>query len=388
MDANERLFDALVRHQIGLLRLSAGTTRRVMELLDATERDIRAELDRRVTGTLSERRKDLLIKAILSIRKTGWETTIKTWLKELRDLARAEAGFASAFIKDASPVVLDLALPSASTLAGIVNSRPFEGRVMRQWAADLQASDLRRIQDQINIGLVNGESSRDIARRVVGSTTAPGATQVTRNQAAAITRTAINHITGEVRAELVKSNADIIQEELYVATLDERTTLVCATNDNKIFAVGQGPRPPLHWNCRSLRVPLLNGTILGSRPAKPVTEAQILREYNKQNGFSAKSRGDLPRGHKGSFDEYKARRVREMTGRVSTDLSYADWLRRQSKAFQTDVLGPTRAKLFRDGELPLTKFVNRAGDDLSLRELARREAGAFRRAGLDPEKFL
>jgi hypothetical protein len=55
--------------------------------------------------------------------------------------------------------------------------------------------------------------------------------------------------------------------------------------------------------------------------------------------------------------------------------------------FQNDTLGITKAKLFREGGLNLDKFVNRNGDELTLAQLAEREAAAFRAAGLDPDKY-
>jgi hypothetical protein len=147
--------------------------------------------------------------------------------------------------------------------------------------------------------------------------------------------------------------------------------------------------PPLHFNCRSVRIAIVNGEIIGNRPAKPVTEKQLLREYTSQNGLkTSTSRDALPRGHKTSFDQFKSQRVRELTGTVPAKLSYQKWLERQSSNFQNDVLGVTKAKLFRKGNLPLDKFVNRAGDELNLSQLAAKHAGAFKAAGLDPEDFL
>jgi SPP1 gp7 family putative phage head morphogenesis protein len=42
----------------------------------------------------------------------------------------------------------------------------------------------------------------------------------------------------------------------YSAILDMNTTEICASLDGKIFEVGDEPIPPLHFNCRSLLVPI------------------------------------------------------------------------------------------------------------------------------------
>jgi len=62
-------------------------------------------------------------------------------------------------------------------------------------------------------------------------------------------------------------------------------------------------------------------------------------------------------------------------------------LKRQPASFQDEVLGKTKAKLFREGGLNVDQFVDRAGNELTLSQLAERKPDAFRKAGLDPEKF-
>jgi hypothetical protein len=184
------------------------------------------------------------------------------------------------------------------------------------------------------------------------------------------------------------ANQDLFSEEQFVATLDARTTPVCRSLDGKRYPVGKGPIPPLHFNCRSLRVPVLDGDALGKRPFVAATKAQLLREYAEREGLKVpKTREALPRGHKGAFDAFARMRVRQLTGRAPGRTTYQEWLSTQSAAFQDDVLGKTRARLFREGGLTLDKFVNRRGDEIPLSELARLHAAAFRAAGLDPKGF-
>lgn len=105
----------------------------------------------------------------------------------------------------------------------------------------------------------------------------------------------------------------------------------CAALDGKRFPVDKGPRPPRHINCRSTTVPVV-GKIEG------------VAEFNRQ--------------------------------------TYPEWLRNQPADVQDDILGVTRAKLFRSGDLQLDRFVDRKGVTLTLPELRERDASAFRRAGL------
>jgi hypothetical protein len=134
---------------------------------------------------------------------------------------------------------------------------------------------------------------------------------------------------------------------------------------------------------------VFNKEFIGSRPANPTTEKILVKEYaDKNNLGNITARDDLPRGTKGPYDEWARKRIRELVGPVPSSVNYQQFLSRQSKMFQEDVLGIAKAKLFRDGGLPLDKFIDRNGSELTLNALAKTHADAFVAAGLDPKKYL
>jgi hypothetical protein len=71
-----------------------------------------------------------------------------------------------------------------------------------------------------------------------------------------------------------------------------------------------------------------------------------------------------------------------MNGAVPADTTYGEWLKRQPADVVDDVMGKTKSKLFREGNLPIDRFVDDKGKVLSLDELRVREAAAFERAGI------
>ena len=391
--ANEALFDALVRHQIGLLRLSGSIRNRVHRLLDATEDDIAAQITRRLANhqgldsPAAVRRLERLLARIRATRAKAWDEVTGAWVEELRELARAEPVTSAEIIRSVSPVQATLALPPAGDLAALVTSRPFEGKVLRDWAKDVARADLDRIQAQVRIGMVQGEDSRAIARRIVGTVRnrgKDGVTEITRRNAEAITRTAVNHISNRARGAFFEANKEVFSEEQYVSVLDRRTTPVCASLDGKRYPVGKGRFPPQHFSCRSIRVVVLGRELIGNRPANPTTERMLLREYAERNDIArVTKRADLPRGHKGKFDTFARTRKRELIGQVPAKTTYQDWLRRQTAEFQDDVLGKTKGRLFRNGGLTLDKFVDPRGKTVTLDTLRQKEAAAFRAAALD-----
>lgn len=370
--SNELLRDALIGHQISLLRVSGSLKNRIIELLDATEADLRQQMDRRLesivargfdTGKMTTNRIAALIEVLAGIRNEAWKDVTKLLGKELATVAKAEPIFVSLAISASLPVVVDFVLPSAERIKQVVLAEPFEGRILSDWAKSLQASDVSRIEQQIKIGLVQGEPTRAIIDRVVGTSGlsfTDGVTQVTRNQADAVVRTAVNHVSNKMKEAFYLENAKILNKEVYVATLDSRTTLICASLDGKTFAVGKGPRPPQHFRCRSVRVAVIDGEAIGTRPSKRASKADL-------EGLSAQER---------------RAKIREMTGPVPAKTTYSEFLSRQTVDFQNEVLGVTKGKLFRKGGLTLDKFVDKAGNELTIVELMKKERAAFERAGL------
>lgn len=398
--ALDQWFDSMVRHQIGLLRRSASIRNQILKLLDDTEADLRIAIRerlRRYTGTqrpADVARLENLLVEVRALRQTAWSQVSAVWFAEMAEIAIAEPKFMAALLQTVVPVQLTPTLPTAAQMRSLVTSRPFEGRTLREWAEQVSRGDVERIQGQIRIGLVQGEDLPTITRRVTGTISLKGrngVTEITRRHAEAITRTAVNHYANQARRAFAEENAEFFDRELYVATLDSKTTPICRSLDGELFPIGEGPIPPLHFRCRSLRTPAPDPEAIGKRPMKPVTERQLLREFAAMEGLEKvpRQRASLPRGTKGAFDEFARVRTRELIGRVPAKTTYQRFLERQPVWFQNDVLGETRGLLFRKGGLTLKDFVDRGTfEEFTLAELADMHARAFRDAGLDPADFL
>lgn len=400
--SNEQLRDAFIRHQVDVLRLSGNINKRILMLLNAADEDVRKLILQRIEkltleggvdpGLFTSIRFRNIQADIIALRRRLHKDVLDTWNAEFRALSKGEIGFAAATISGASPVILDLAIPDLRRIQSIVKTSPFRGRILQEWASNLARTDRERILGQIRIGLIEGDNAQQIARRVVGTFRlrgTDGTTQITRNQASAITRTATNHFATQARKELYKANKDILKEEIYLATLDSRTTPICRSLDGNIYSIGRGPYPPQHFQCRSIRVAYFGEEALVNRPFKSSTERQLLREFTRENNLkNVTKRANLPRGFKGKFDAFSRSRVRELTGTTPGTTTYTEFLRRQTTDVQNDILGATKGRLFREGDLTLDRFVDKRGSELTLRELAIKEKPAFEKAGLDPADFI
>lgn len=122
---------------------------------------------------------------------------------------------------------------------------------------------------------------------------------------------------------------------LVAGGLIAHNTAICRSLDGKVFAVGKGPRPPAHWNCRSTTSPVLKSL--------------------KELGISTK---DVPEGTRAS-----------MNGQVPKSVTYYQWLKSQPYETQVEALGRTRANLFRSGAIRGDQFEDDRGRPLTIEEL-------------------
>ena len=226
---------------------------------------------------------------------------------------------------------------------GVIVEKAFRG------IADSQA-DL--ITSRVRVGLMEGEPASDIAKtlrgrlqfganqemtakaqRLAGGT----GTKLANNQVMAIVRTSVNQVQNAASQAVYKANRDITAKYQYVATLDSRTSLICASLDGKIFDYNAGPLPPQHFNCRSTTVPVLD-------------DAELERMFPDTRPSA--------------------------TGRVPQDMNYGTWLR-DNPAIQTKTLG-NKKKYFnylintknKSPREALRLIVRDDGSELSLKDLA------------------
>jgi SPP1 gp7 family putative phage head morphogenesis protein len=347
----------------GARRSAARISRRLQKILDEGA-DPGTETTKRLLALEEE------IRAILGIPHRELEEKVRAYLGEI---ATREPVFVKEMIQGELPVIVSFSLPSAATLRAIVQFSPIDGFVLSDWLKKMDEDDVARAMAEIRRGMALGESVRTIASRLRKHG------DFTKRGAELLVRTASITIASQARSEFFKANAAIIKEEVWVATLDSLTCPWCGKLDGQSFPVGTGPHPAAHGNCRCLRVATLDGELLGTRPTKGAAEKDLLNEYAEEAGIDrVSSRARLPRGHKTKFDEFSRKRIRELIGSAPSSDRFRDFLARQTKAFQEEVLGVVRAKLFREGKLDLDDFVDDSGRMYSIDELMRREPDAFR----------
>jgi SPP1 gp7 family putative phage head morphogenesis protein len=150
------------------------------------------------------------------------------------------------------------------------------GEVLEKAFRGVAVDQAERFSQVVRNGLLTGETTPSIAKRLIGNlqfgeeaktvrqlVAAGGqATAVADNQVMALVRTSINQVANSASQQVYEANQDITKKYRYVATLDSRTSSICAALDGQEFPYGKGPMPPQHFNCRSTTVPIIDPDIL------------------------------------------------------------------------------------------------------------------------------
>jgi SPP1 gp7 family putative phage head morphogenesis protein len=150
------------------------------------------------------------------------------------------------------------------------------GEVITKAFRGVAVDQAERFSQVVRQGLLTGEPTPDIAKRLIGSlqfgeqaktvrqlVAAGGqATAVADNQIITLVRTSINQVANTASQQVYEANQDITKKYRYIATLDTRTSAICRALDGQEFEYGKGPTPPQHFNCRSTTVPIIDPDIL------------------------------------------------------------------------------------------------------------------------------
>lgn len=360
---NSILRDRAIRHAMYLLRLGNAEAQQLLRFIDdELIPSVAAQLARRLR-TIDERGFDLgprttaRLEALEASLREIVTTTVGTarddFVGRMRELAAAEGHFALGVVATSAPVELDTLMPTPGALREAALARPFEGEAIRGWFDQLEESTQANLVRTMRIGIAQGDTIDQLTTRIRGTRLqgfTDGAIQATRAQAEAIARSAVIHVSAQARERAYEQNPDLIKAVQWVSTLDARTCEECGSRDGQVMDVGEGPRPPAHFNCRCTTTPVLMSW--------------------KELGIELP---EAPPGTRASMD-----------GQVADTIKYGDWLADQPKDVIEDALGPSRAALFIKGDLDIGDFVDSRGNVLTLEQLRRVEADAFTRAGLDP----
>lgn len=356
-----------IAHAISIEKYKVGVVKRIISLLNRSDADLSAALstalERLPAESFTVERLELLLDQVRLINTQAYASVATELQNDLKELAGYEVSWQRALFESAIPNPVQVRFPIASVSAeqaySAAMSRPFQGRLLKNWSTEIAADRMVKVRNAIRTGYLEGKTTDQIIRGIRGSRAtgyADGFLERPRKDLAAVVRTAVSHTAATARDEFVKANEEILKADRWVSTLDNKTSPMCRIRDQLQYTavthkpIGhkvpwlQGPGK-IHWCCRS-------------------TSAPVTKSW-RELGMKL---DDLTPSQRASMD-----------GAVPGGTTYSEWLNRQSDARKIEVLGPVRAQLLKDGRLDLEDFYSPTGEFLTLEAMKQRDSAAFAR---------
>jgi hypothetical protein len=352
---NQKIANKQISHGVDLKAYTQNVINRMLAVLNRADVSIFAQLVAQMQkvdpDTFTMERLTGLLGSVQRLQVDAFRAMHDDLSGELKPFVEYELDFQQGVLINELPIQVRVAKISASEVYAAATARPFQGNLLKGFLDDIEADRAKIIRRTVADGFVQNKTTDQIVREIRGTRAAgyaDGLMEAPRRHVATVVRTALSHYAAFSQQKVYDANADLIKGYVWVATLDSRTSLECAARDGLEYDTnfkpightlpwGAGPGL-LHFNCRSRRSAVI------------------------------KSWRDLGV----DIEEFTPPARASMDGQVPDKVDYQSWLKDQSAARQDEVLGPTRAELFRKGELSLRDMLGAKGQELTLEELKRK----------------
>ena len=340
---NAQISDRLVERHLQVLRVGTGLRREVFAQLALLESEIIAALKRDDPSALvllARRRREverLMNQEIDPLITERYQHIAGLLDAALLRLATNEAAAVQTIVNDVTGEETLEEVPSERQLRGGVIQGIFPSAakptdfatVGNDWWTRAGESLSRRIGDSLTTGVALEESLTQLTARVRGTSDnafKDGLMERARVNATTLTQTQVTNAVNEAHVAVGQRNARPALMAVHSSTLNSHTSSICLARHGLRYTIPgyEGINhsipylagPPYHPNCRST-------ILIVPRTGGPLPEASV-----------------------------------------------TTWLKQRDTAFQDALLGPTRARMFREGTLSPRQLLDAAtGTPLTLEEL-------------------
>lgn len=356
--SKESLATIATRHQVFLERLKTQTATdfaSVIPKLNQAIAEVTGALEVETVDKLTKKQINKLLADLVAAQESIVAQSTSKLKSDLKDIHDYEVGFEARTLEGAVAAAgkpKKVKVPNLSSAWKSTLDQPLSatGQLLEPFVDGWGESHLEGVNRAVLTAWGEGRTVGQLMRDIRGTKAAnyqDGLAAVSRRQAEAIARTSVQHVAQQARMSTWDDNKDIVEGYTFVATLDGRTTSKCRSLDGLTFELGKGPVPPVHVNCRSTTIP------------------KLPKEFDFLDEGATRSSKD---------------------GYVAADQTYYGWLKTQPESFQDEVLGASRAKLFREGGLTAEKFaalnLGKNFEPLTLAEMQAKEPQLFDKTGV------
>jgi SPP1 gp7 family putative phage head morphogenesis protein len=273
--------------------------------------------------------------------KSRVDVDLSSQYEDLGELAKTEAGYVMASTNAVIGADIFSKVVKDSTLVNIAKTSLIEGATIKSWFTSLDKSMQTDLERAIKLGASIGENNYELAKRV------DGVLNKGMNHARTIARTSVATVSNQARQSVYDANDDVIKGIQHLSTMDSKVSFICATRDSAMWdlngvglnSLGKKYRyrvPPLHFQCRSVLVPVLKS-------------------------WEELGLGDIEEISEGTRSS--------INGQISSSISFSKWFESKPKTFQEKYLGISRYKMYKDKKITFSDLVNQSGSELSVQML-------------------
>lgn len=268
------------------------------------------------------------------IRSQQWKSAQKFWNEQLQNYLDYKNVLSGKILNANNPFIRKIHVLSETDKSVIQTRTVIMGKTLKEWQNLIKSNDIKRIQTFIRNQLVQNQSTIKISEELFATKT--GIQAKLQNEIQTISRTSfaaysdrvIEGILQRHAAREIAAGRKSFYKELYVAVLDSRTTDICRSLDGSVFLPGQGSFPPLHFNCRSKRIPFL------AIQPKDLKGKQRLLKIQTQDWDIAQRIGGTPK--------------------IPT---LEKWINGQTEDMQINLMGKRDFELYKKGKLSFQDFL-------------------------------
>ena len=340
-DQNDEIFEEIITRQLRSLRIDAQFRKEALKDLKKLEKELVAKLQNSdINGTSFQiNRLNALLRSVKQSIKNTYASLDKNLEKNVTEYVRLESE-KTAKILNTVVGASTTALPPAKIKA-IYSNVLIEGSPSSEWWSRQEVKLQQMFSDNIKEGLLRGETNQQLVQRIRGTRAfnfTNGVMNTSRRDAETLIRSSVQAVANKARFDTFEANSDLVSSFRQVSTLDGQTTDICIVRDGLRWKNNAAKTPighnipfrltPLHWNCRSTHIAELKGVSLPD-------------------------------------DAERA----SVDGPVKASVTFNDFLKNKDKAFQDDLLGVGKAKLWRSNKITLRQLLDQSGNPLTLTQL-------------------
>lgn len=221
-----------------------------------------------------------------------------------------------------------------------------EGGLLKNMIADsFDYHIVERMKRDIQAGMLEGAGYREIVDAFADNYGGLQSTLIS------IVRTQVQGINNAAFLEVAQANQDIVQREWeWCAILDNRACIRCMCLDGRKFAWDDPIAIPVHIRCRCIRKSL-------TRSWKEITQGKV-----DVPEFEPALRTWVTRGGQVGVGGARVKAFGKIKG------NYEDFFSTLSDKRKIELVGPSRAKLLKDGKIDFKDMITRRGDVRLLRK--------------------